>query len=131
MSGDLRGFVVTEVSLNLQYIRQTREAALLVRAAMFTRAFVVLLAIDTALITLHLFVLRAQEGTSLAEGNFRLDRDGSLSEWFEYAKLAAAALMLAAASLRHGARELLPIAAILVLVLLDNSLTWHEQMGLG
>lgn len=51
------------------------------RAAMFTRAFLVLLAIDIALIALHLFVMLAQEGRSLARGNFRLDRDGSLSEW--------------------------------------------------
>lgn len=54
---------------------------MLVRAAMFTRAFLVLLAIDIALIALHLFVMLAQEGRSLARGNFRLDRDGSLSEW--------------------------------------------------
>lgn len=48
----------------------------------------------------------------------------------EYAKLAFSALILTAASLRQRARELLPIAAMLVLVLLDNSLTWHQQMGL-
>lgn len=88
-----------------------------------------LLAVDALLIALHVAIAlwNWDERWPIMDW-LRIDRDRAVSEWFEYGKLALAAALLIKPAV-HGARLFRPIAACLILLLLDNALSGHEALG--
>jgi hypothetical protein len=91
-----------------------------------------LLAVDALCMGLHFFGTLLREGAlgpprPEALGDWRLDRDGSLPERFEYAKtVLLIGLALVCARLR-GVAVFGPVVLTAAVLLLDNSLRLHEQ----
>lgn len=60
---------------------------------------------------------------------FRLDRDRSVSEWFEYALLLTASLAAFSISRGHGAIAYRLLFVLFAFLLIDNSMRIHENIG--
>ena len=62
---------------------------------------------------------------------FRLERDGGVPEFFQYAKWLGASVMLFTAFMRERNALLLMLSAICLFLLADDSLRLHERVGGG
>lgn len=110
--------------------KDTLAALRLVAGVMRSRLFLLLLAIDALLITVHMFVAtRPWETPQSPIEYLRIDKDKGLAEWFEYGLLAAA-LVCAILSFRATRRSyFLFVAALLGYFLVDDAFGLHELGG--
>jgi hypothetical protein len=89
------------------------------------------MALNLLLILIHVLVASSpNEDAESWTGFLRIDRDRSISEWFESAQLAAAILLLAVHARAHRRPTCLMIAALLAFMLLDNLLEVREHVAL-
>ncbi|MEE4200755.1 hypothetical protein [Erythrobacter sp.] len=102
----------------------------------FTRRVVttiaVLLALDAGFLLIHCLGVLMHHGAigpsqPQALSSWRIDRDGSWSEYYEYAKTALIAALALVCAHYRGLRSFGPIALTAILLLLDNSLEMHER----
>jgi hypothetical protein len=89
-----------------------------------------LVAVDLLLVAVHVAAgLLKRTGTIEGWPLWHLGTEGSVPEVFNYLKWAALAAVLAVASRRLGSLLLAVLAALFLLVLLDDSLQFHERAG--
>jgi len=84
-----------------------------------------LLLVDAICIALHLLVWLPDRTLVL----FSLERDGSYSEVFEYAKLLWVAVLLVVLARRQRSWSYLPPALLVVYLLVDDAVALHESLG--
>jgi hypothetical protein len=90
----------------------------------------VLVLVDLLLIAVHLVVAMSPDEESWAWSYYlRIDTDRSISEWFESAKLATAALLLVRYAPHHRTSYLI-VAALLASMLFDNLFEVREYFAL-
>ena len=90
-----------------------------------------LLLIDTLFLALHMAVTGfALLDEAPASANWaRIDRDNSVSEIYEYLKFAMASGLLISLSIARRRPNLLPLALIMAILIVDNMLSGHETLG--
>jgi hypothetical protein len=89
-----------------------------------------LVTIDLLLILMHVNVALSPDEVQGAWSDFfRIDRDLSLSEWFETAMMSAAIMMIVADARRLRRPCYLLLAVLLTAMLLDNVVGGHEKVG--
>lgn len=108
-----------------------QQHASALKRAILSREFLVilipLLIIDLALIMLHVSVSNSTNLETSEVYNFSLNKEGSLSEIYEYAKTLLCALALFLCFRTTAERFFAVAAAFFVYVTLDNALGIHEQ----
>jgi hypothetical protein len=89
-----------------------------------------LLLLDTLLITIHFFVATSpKEADWWWADTLRIDRDRSLGEWVEAAKLVAAILLLILHARHHQRSSYPKVAALLAFLAIDNIFEVHETLA--
>ena len=96
-----------------------------------SRFFWTLIVIELAFLALHLGVAGFTEpqGRTDPANWARIDADQSLSEWFEYALFGIAAALIWLSSHASSSYKVMPIAALLLMLALDNMLGGHEHLA--
>ncbi len=106
-----------------------RQARLLLANPPSCLVVVGVLMVDSCLIGLDLaFRYAVLDGTELPNW-FNLSQEMSLGEITEHVTVGAGALALALAALRRTSAPLGVVALVLLILLLDNSLQFHERSG--
>ncbi len=105
---------------------EVAAAADLIRRALTTAAATTLLTVDAGFILVHLL---EWHGALQPSERLRIDKDRSASEFYEYAKLALAFLLLLILVARDRSFYLAPILALMLYLVFDNSFQLHEHVG--
>lgn len=104
------------------------------KSLIFVRFIIHLLMIDAVFILLHVlqvfFKFRFDVGPHwVSGGNFRLDMDGTYSEFYEYIKILLCTFALLTCFVRRGPPIYLSLALVYMIALLDNAFRIHEYIG--
>ncbi len=92
--------------------------------------FLFLILLSLSALAVHIWVLgRGPADLSFNPDRLRVDKDNSVSEYFEYAMLGGTAASLVIASSIGRSRVLLLPAFLCCYLLIDNWFTVHERMG--
>lgn len=114
-----------------------RDGGWFLYASAFSMIFLALLIFDAALILLHVFIVKFPHAVPNVFPNVlpklgfwgRIDRDGSIPERYEAAKMACGAMLLFTVSYRR-AQPLFAVLGLMILYLTaDNLLRFHESFG--
>lgn len=104
-----------------------RESLRMIWRSLGTRVALAVFLADLFLILLHIAAVNGLTGGN--ERLFRVDKDGSLSEWFEYAQLLLSSVLVFHLSAHRKHYALMPMALLLFYFCLDNAFRLHERMG--
>lgn len=124
---DITRAIQTQSSLASRHFRAALD---LLSCTIRSRLSLALLAIDCAFILLHIFVAtRPWETPGSAIQYLRIDKEGGVAEIFETALLLAGLTATAVLIRRTNDAAYWMVAALILYLLIDNSLGIHESLG--
>lgn len=121
------GNLIRRVVAKWDFPSEIGEALGIIWRGLGTRLALAIFLADLFFLLLHLAAVNGLVGGN--ERLFRVDKDRSLSEWFEYAKLFASSVLIFYLSTSRKFYQIMPMALVIFYLCLDDSLRLHEYMG--
>lgn len=121
------GNLVRRMVARWDFPREIGEAVGIIWHGLGTKLALAIFLADLFFILLHVAAVNGVIGGN--ERLFRVDKDRSLSEWFEYAKLFVSFLLIFYLSVSRKFYQIMPMALVIFYLCLDDSLRLHEYMG--
>ena len=106
---------------------EVREALDIIWRALSTRLALAIFLANLFFILLHIAAVNGIVGGN--DRPFRVDKDRSLSEYFEYACLLMSSALIFHLSIRRKIYQIMPMALVILYLFLDDYMRIHEYMG--
>ncbi len=110
-------------------ITSLKNSLTILAFTLHSRLFLTLLLFDISLMSIHTYVVFLNDNPPFDRSLLRIDRERSISEYFEYLKTFLAALALVRFEIQRRGLSYVLIASCLLALTIDNAVGIHETAG--